>query len=171
MKNVQPARWQFAGRALSSARMNLEHLYISPAHIYAGHHGVPPGDTPMIERAEVECVAGRGLRGDRYFDHKEDYKGQVTFFAQETHQWLGDHLGVHDKPASVFRRNIITSGADLNALIGAEFTVQGVRFLGMEEARPCYWMNQAFAEGAEAALRGRGGLRAKILSDGVLRRS
>lgn len=151
--------------------MELVHLYISPAHNFVGHHGQPPGDAPMEDRAEVECVAGRGLRGDRYFDHKEDYKGQVTFFALETHGWLCDLLGVHDKEPSVYRRNIITRGVDLNALIGTEFTVQGVRFLGMEEARPCYWMNHAFAEGAEEALRGRGGLRAKILTDGVLRRS
>jgi MOSC domain-containing protein YiiM len=47
--------------------------------------------------------------------------------------------------------------------------VQGVRFLGTQESTPCYWMNQAFAEGAEEALKGHGGLRAKILSDGILR--
>jgi MOSC domain-containing protein YiiM len=47
--------------------------------------------------------------------------------------------------------------------------VQGVRFLGTEESKPCYWMNQAFGEGAEAALQGHGGLRARILADGILR--
>jgi len=47
--------------------------------------------------------------------------------------------------------------------------VQGVQFLGTEESAPCYWMNQAFGEGAEAELAGNGGLRAKILSDGVIR--
>ena len=50
---------------------------------------------------------------------------------------------------------------------GAE--VQGIRFFGTQESAPCYWMNQAFAEGAEEALKGHGGLRAKVLSDGVLR--
>jgi MOSC domain-containing protein YiiM len=54
-------------------------------------------------------------------------------------------------------------------LIGKEFEIQGVRFLGTEEASPCFWMDQAFGEGAEDALRGKGGLRAKILDDGVLR--
>ena len=34
----------------------------------------------MIEVPVVECVAGRGIRGDRYFDFKNDYKGQITFF-------------------------------------------------------------------------------------------
>lgn len=148
--------------------MELVHLYLSPAHNYFGHHGQPPGDAPMIEVERAHCVAGKGLEGDRFFDWKPDYKGQVTFFASETHLWLGEHLGITGKAASVFRRNLITRGVDLNALIGKEFEVQGVRFLGTEEARPCHWMNTAFGEGAEEALRGRGGLRARVLSDGWL---
>jgi MOSC domain-containing protein YiiM len=47
--------------------------------------------------------------------------------------------------------------------------VQGVAFIGTGECRPCYWMDQALAPGAEAALRGRGGLRAQILTNGRLR--
>jgi hypothetical protein len=54
-------------------------------------------------------------------------------------------------------------------LIGQEFEVQGVCFLGMEECRPCYWMDRAFAPGAQEFLKGRGGVRAKILTDGILR--
>ena len=45
-----------------------------------------------------------------------------------------------------------------------------MRFRGVEECRPCYWMDQAIAPGAEAWLKGKGGLRAKILSDGWLTR-
>jgi MOSC domain-containing protein YiiM len=48
--------------------------------------------------------------------------------------------------------------------------VQGVRFLGTEEAKPCYWMESAFGVGAEAAMKGRGGLRARVLHDGWLTR-
>jgi MOSC domain-containing protein YiiM len=51
---------------------------------------------------------------------------------------------------------------------GEEFEVQGVRFRGVEECKPCYWMNHAVDEGAEVFLKGRGGLRAMILSDGKL---
>ncbi len=53
-------------------------------------------------------------------------------------------------------------------LVGQEFEVQGIRFLGTEECRPCYWMNQAFGTGSEDALKDRGGLRAQILSDDIL---
>lgn len=150
--------------------MRLLHLYISPDHNFFGHHGQPPGDAPMVEVDAVECVAGKGLVGDRFFDWKENYKGQVTFFAHEVYEALCGQFGVSGVEPSVFRRNVITQGVDLNDLIGEEFEVQGVRFLGTEESKPCYWMNQAFAEGAEQAMKGRGGLRAKVLSDGVLRR-
>lgn len=150
--------------------MILEHLFLSPQHVFVGHHGREPGAEPMREVDQLECVAGRGIRGDRYFDHKTDYKGQITFFSMEVYEDLMTRMGIEDRPPSVFRRNVLTRGADLNALIGQEFTIQGLAFRGTEECRPCYWMDTAFAQGAFEALRGRGGLRAKILSDGILKK-
>ena len=147
----------------------IKHLFISPGHNFVGHHGRAPGEYPIVEVTEVRCLAGRGLEGDRYLDFKADYKGQITFFASEVYEDLCATLGVWDRPPSSFRRNVITSGVDLNTLIGREFTIQGVRFLGTQECAPCYWQDGAFSPGAEEALKGRGGLRAKILSDGVLR--
>ena len=155
----------------SKHRMQILHIYLSPEHNFFGHHGQPAGSAPVKEVDEVECVAGKGLVGDRFFGWKEDYKGQVTFFEHEQHERLCEKFAVMGVSSSVFRRNVITKGVDLNTLIGVEFEVQGVRFLGTQEAAPCYWMNQAFAEGAEEALKGHGGLRAKILSDGILRKS
>ena len=155
----------------SKPRMQILHLYISPEHNFYGHHGQPAGTAQEVELPEVECVAGKGIKGDRFFGWKEDYKGQVTFFEHEQYERLCEKFGVAGVPPSAFRRNIITKGIDLNTLIGVEFEVQGVRFLGTQEAAPCYWMNQAFAEGAEEALKGHGGLRAKVLSDGLLKTS
>ena len=147
----------------------IRHLFISPGHNFFGHHGQPPGAHAVVEVPEARCVAGRGLEGDRFFDFKDDYKGQVTFFAWEIYEQMCGQFGVRDKGPGVFRRNVITDGLDLNALIGVEFELQGVRFLGTQESAPCHWMDTAFADGAEAALKGRGGLRARILTDGVLR--
>lgn len=124
----------------------------------------------MLEVPEITCVAGQGVVGDRYFGHRPDFKGQITFFSHEVYARLCTQFHIHDRDTSVFRRNVIVTGTDLNTLIGKEFELQGVTFLGTEEARPCYWMNQAFGEGAEQALMGHGGLRARILTDGVLRR-
>jgi MOSC domain-containing protein YiiM len=78
-------------------------------------------------------------------------------------------MQIHSCSLALARRNVITRGVDLNELIGQEFKLQGIRFLGMEECRPCYWMDRAFAPGAHEFLKGRGGLRARILTDGSLR--
>jgi MOSC domain-containing protein YiiM len=123
----------------------------------------------MMEVPVIECVAGRGIRADRYFDFKDDYKGQVTFFSLEVFEELCAALNAHDASPAAARRNVITRGFDLNEFIGKEFEIQGVRFYGTEESAPCYWMDGAFAPGAKDFLTGRGGLRAKILSDGKVR--
>lgn len=148
--------------------MKVRHLYISPGHNFFGHHGQSPGGQPTIEVPEVECVAGRGLKGDRFFDFKPDYKGQITFFSQEVFAALCAQLKLTGKSPGLSRRNVVVEGADLSALVGREFEVQGVKFRGMKECSPCHWMNYAFAPGAEAFLQGRGGLRAQILTDGKL---
>ena len=149
----------------------IERLYISPGHSYRGRYGQSPLEHPTLEVAEVECVAGRGLRGDRYFDHKPDFKGQITFVARETLERVWGELEIPPakRDIAATRRNVVTSGIDLLALIGREFSIGGVRFLGTEECKPCSWMDRAIGDGAEARLRGHGGLRARILSDGVLR--
>jgi MOSC domain-containing protein YiiM len=149
--------------------MEICHLFVSSEHNFVGHHGREPDTHPMIEISEMECVAGRGIRDDRYFDFKDDYKGQITFFSVEVFDELCSALQIQACSPALARRNVITRRVDLNELIGQEFEVQGVRFLGMEECRPCYWMDGAFAPGAQQFLKGRGGLRAKILSDGSLR--
>jgi MOSC domain-containing protein YiiM len=154
---------------MTSPEIRIKHLYISPGHNFFGHHEQPPGENPVFEQAEVRVLAGRGIEGDRFFEFKPNYKGQVTFFAEEIFEDLCAKLNIWDKPPSVLRRNIITRGADLNALVHQDFEIQGVRFQGTAECTPCYWMDHAFGEGAEAALKGNGGLRARVLSDGVLR--
>ena len=150
----------------------IERLYLSPGHNYFGHHDRTAGEHPIHAVPAFECVAGRGVKGDRFFDYKHNYKGQITFFAAEIYDELRTTLlplnGAHPD-ASAFRRNVITRGANLNRFIGETFTLQGVTFQGTGECSPCYWMDQAFAPGTEAALKGRGGLRAKILTDGWLR--
>lgn len=149
----------------------LRHLFISAGHSFYGRHGKPPEDHPMVEVDSIRCVAGRGIEGDRFFDYKPDYKGQITFFAWEDLQlmWEDLDLPVAQRDLSATRRNVIIEGADLAAWIGSDFELQGVRFSGVEECRPCYWMNGAIHPQAESWMKGRGGLRARILSSGSLR--
>jgi MOSC domain-containing protein YiiM len=144
-------------------------LYTSPGHNFFGRHGEPAGVHPLVEHQEIQCLAGRGVEGDRFFDRKKNYSGQITFFAFEVFEDLCRQLNLTDKHPGLTRRNVITRGIDLNTLVGAEFDVQGVRFRGVSECSPCHWMNHAFAPGAEATLSQRGGLRAEIITSGPLR--
>jgi MOSC domain-containing protein YiiM len=143
-------------------------LYVSPGHNFFGHHGREPDRYRAIAVSGIECVTGRGIRGDRFFDYKENYQGQITFFAIEVFEELCQALNVQNCSPAWLRRNAITRGIDLSALIEQEFEIEGVRFYGTGECRPCYWMDRAIAPGAEDFLKGRGGLRARILSDGTL---
>jgi MOSC domain-containing protein YiiM len=127
-------------RRRRAAPAAIHHLYISCGHNFFGHHGQPAGNHSIVEVAQIECVTARGIRGDRFFDYRENHKGQITFFALEVYRPLCQRLGVFDKPPAVFRRNVITEGVDLNTLVGREFEFQGVRFQGVEECKTCYWM-------------------------------
>ncbi len=150
-------------------RIEIRHLFISPGHNFFGHHGGPAGTHPIHAVDECRCVAGRGIEGDRFFDHKDNYKGQITFFSWDVFERLKRAAGAPDAPPSAVRRNVIVAGLDLNALVGRDFSIGGIRFHGAEECRPCSWMDQAVGPGAEAFLKGHGGLRARIESDGTLR--
>jgi MOSC domain-containing protein YiiM len=148
--------------------MKVRQIFISEGHNYFGHHGRAPDDHPLVEVPQIECVVGHGIRGDRFYNYRDNYKGQITFFSFEVFEKLARHFGLTDKSPGAARRNVIMSGVELNDLIGEEFSIQGVRLRGTAHCKPCYWMDQAIAPGAEEFLQGNGGLRAQILSDGVI---
>ena len=148
--------------------MIIEEIFTSPGHNYFGHHNLPQGTHPLLKKERIECVAGHGIRGDRFFDYREEYKGQITLFSREVFELRAAAFGLTNKSAGVARRNLIVSGVNLNELVGRDFILQGVHFHGTCECKPCYWMNTAIAPGAEKFLAGRGGLRARILRDGWL---
>ncbi len=149
--------------------VTIRHIFLSPGHNFFGRHGQPPGEHAAADVPSVRCRAGQGLEGDRFFGYRPDYNGQVTFFAWETYEAAKRELAVPALTPDAFRRNVMVEGMHLHDLIGTRFSLAGVDFEGMSEAKPCHWMNDVVAPGAEHWLRGRGGLRAKILTDGVLR--
>lgn len=136
----------------------LEQFYFSPAHNYFGHHGKPASEHPTFATAELRCEAGRGIIGDRFFDYREDYPGQITFFSAEVFDDLCVSFKIPAASPALLRRNVVTRGIDLTVLIDVEFWIQGVCFRGASECKPCHWMNTAIAMGVESWLRGRGGL-------------
>jgi MOSC domain-containing protein YiiM len=148
--------------------MLIRQIFISAGHNYFGHHGHAPDEYPLVEVPRIDCIAGHGIRGDRFYDYRKNYKGQITFFSFEIFEQLSRNFNLTNKSPGVLRRNVIVSGIDLNELIGEEFAIQGVRLRGTGHCQPCYWMDQAFAPGTEKFLERNGGLRAEILADGAI---
>ncbi len=148
----------------------IHHLYISPGHNYFTHTYDTPGDHPTLEPAVVEVHAGQGIVGDRFYGRGPDFDGHITFIAWEVWQDLQKVIDLEGHSPAALRRNIVIEGVPLNQLIGQEFAIDGVRFYGTKHCAPCRWMDVAVATGALIFLKGRGGLRTQVLSDGTLRR-
>ena len=113
---------------------------------------------------EAVAHAGRGLEGDRYFD------GRGTFsntYARGHDLTLVDAGLVSDAVGA--RRNVITRGIDLNALVGRRFTVGDVECFGQRLCEPCAHLERLTEPGVLRALVHIGGLRADVLSDGTIR--
>lgn len=149
--------------------VTLKHIFISPGHNYYGRHGKGAMDFPIEEVDGIDCVAGSGIRGDRFFDYKPDYKGQITLFDWAVYERVRDEIVKGDLHPKAFRRNVVVAGIDLNDLIDKRFTLGGLELTGSCECAPCYWMDQACAPGTFEFLKGWGGLRARILRGGELR--
>lgn len=157
------------GKAMGRAQVRITHIFTSPGHDFKGRHGQDRLTNGTEAHECVVCQAGRGLQGDRYVMKEEGHKGQVTFFNAEVLREVGEALGLEEVPPDAFRRNVIVEGVDVNDLIGREFTLGGVQFEGTEACSPCHWMDVALVDGAMGLLKGRGGLRARILQTGILR--
>lgn len=146
----------------------IEHIFISPNHNFVGHHGGPAGTTPAESRERVVVLPGRGIEGDRYAARDVGHPKQITFFDMATIDGLSAKFHHPVLPQAV-RRNIFVRGLDLPRLVGRRFRLNGIRFEGVDPCKPCYWMDEAVGPGAESFLKGKGGLRARILDRGELR--
>lgn len=151
-------------------RVVIHGLYTSPGHNYFGHHGREPDCHATESHQEIELIAGSGIPGDRFFDWKEDYKGQITLIDQSIVDDIRQHAGNPALDATAFRRNVVLSGLDLNRLVGRTFRLGDALLEGTQKCAPCYWMDRACGKaGAEKLMHDRGGLRCRILASGRLR--
>ena len=154
--------------------VTIRHIFISPGHNYFGRAKDGPGEHRTLDVAEVEAVAGQGLVGDRYFGVPAHYDAQITFVVFEVFAALQAEFGRGDWPPVLMRRNIVIEGVPLNQLIGQPFTLDfgdhAVEFVGAKHCAPCAWMDAMLLPGAQKFLRGRGGLRARIVTSGVIAR-
>ncbi len=137
----------------------------------------PDKGEPMQEFDSVRAIAGRGLEGDRYAEGKGAYSKSkrvttrhASLIAIEAIDAANYENGTDFLPSDT-RRNIVTSGIDLNSLVGQEFTVGEVSMKGVELCDPCARPSALSGKkGFEPAFQNRGGLRAEVLTDGLIRK-
>lgn len=154
---------------MEAGQVRITHIFTSPGHDFKGRHGRERLVNGSAAHECVLCEAGRGLQGDRYAEKESGHKGQVTFFNGEVLHELGVALGLEHVPPDALRRNVILEGIDVNELLGQRFSLGGVRFEGTEASDPCHWMDVALVPGTRDLLKGKGGVRARILESGILR--
>ncbi len=124
---------------------------------------VRPGRTAPVEvRTTVQAVANQGLMGDR----SRGGNRQVTLIQQEHLAAAAACLGQSMIDVALTRRNILTAGINLIALKGKQFWVGQALFEYTGECHPCSRMEEAFGPGGYNAMRGHGGITARILVSG-----
>lgn len=130
--------------------------------------GVRPGrEQPMIGVQTVEVEIGSGLAGDRYKGGAES-KRQVTLIQAEHLVAVGSLLGRAPIDPALLRRNLVVSGINLSALHLSHFRVGSVLLKGTGFCHPCSRMEMALGPGGYNAMRGHGGITAKVLVPGAV---
>lgn len=122
---------------------------------------------------EVRAEAGRGLVGDRYWLRRGTFwkplaDREITLIETEALEALAAETGVKLEPRHS-RRNIATRGVRLDDLVHVRFRVGNATLLGIRLCEPCGHLERLTGKTLRPALNGRGGLRAAILLDGIIR--
>ena len=134
----------------------------------------PQAEAPMRLVRQARALPGRGLEGDRYAvgagtfsprgGHRPGY--ELTLIAAEVVQELTARDAALDFAST--RRNVLTRGLDVNALVGREFTIGDVRCRALRLAEPCAHLERLAGPGLLRPLVHRGGVRVDVLSPGVI---
>ena len=130
-------------------------------------------EAPMQSVSEVRAVPGQGLEGDRYFDHKGTFSKpqpdrELTLIEAEAIEALRSEFQV-DFGLNASRRNIVTRGVPLNHLVDKEFWIGDVKARGLRLCEPCAHLQRLSHPKVLPGLVHRGGLRAQILTEGMIR--
>ncbi len=141
-----------------------------------GIYVTPTKQAPMRAVTDATAVPGRGLKGDRYEAKAGTFTPQsdrlrgydITLIEREVLDQLTLPDGKRLAPEES-RRNLVTSGIDLNALVGREFRIGTVRAFGQRLCEPCVHLQRLTRPGVVVGLVHKGGLRADLLSGGDVR--
>jgi MOSC domain-containing protein YiiM len=122
----------------------------------------------MWSHQSVQVAAGLGILGDRYAT-RQGHWSDVQWKDQQLTFVAGELLDELDLAPDALRRNIVTRGIDLHDLIGLEFQVGTARFRGKRICAPCVYIQRLNERpGLFKALDGRGGIRVRVVSNGVV---
>ena len=126
----------------------------------------PQRDVPMhvVDSAEVTPT---GLHGDRY--GKANGKRGVTLIQAEHLPAIASLAGLAAVDPATLRRNLVVEGVPLVALKGRRFRIGEALFEGTGDCDPCSRMEAALGAGGYNAMRGHGGLTARIVQPGRIR--
>ncbi len=128
----------------------------------------PARHADMIVPASATLVAARGIEGDRYTTSRDGAR-QVTLIAAEDIAAVAAFLGLADIAPDRLRRNIVTRGVNLVALKGQRFRIGAAILEGSGDCAPCSRMEEALGPGGYNAMRGHGGITARIIESGEVR--
>ncbi|HEX2827221.1 MAG TPA: MOSC domain-containing protein [Burkholderiales bacterium] len=119
--------------------------------------------------AEVEAIAGRGLKGDHRALGRAGSERQVTLIQAEHLDAVAHLLARDGIDPALTRRNLVVAGINVLALKDQVFTIGDVVIEGIGPCEPCSRMEANLGEGGYDAMRGHGGITARIVTGGVIR--
>ena len=128
----------------------------------------PERRAPPVRVDAVRALPGRGLEGDHRSARSSTSARQVTLIQAEHLPVIAALSGAEATPEQL-RRNLVVSGINLLALKGRRFRIGSAMFEGAGLCHPCSRMEAAFGPGGYNAVRGHGGLLARVLEQGEIR--
>ena len=128
----------------------------------------PKRGADVISASEAEALAERGLTGD-HRARRPGGRRQVTLIQAEHLEVVGALLGEPPIEPGLTRRNLVVSGINVLALKDQTFAIGDAVFEGTGPCEPCSRMEKNLGTGGYNAMRGHGGITARIVTGGVLR--
>jgi MOSC domain-containing protein YiiM len=128
----------------------------------------PERRLPLQQVTEVQAVPGKGLIGDR-FSGTVDSKRQVTLIQAEHIAAVASFMQMPYLDPGLLRRNIVVSGINLLALKDKQFQIGEATLEMTGPCHPCSRMEENLGPGGYNAMRGHGGITAKVVKEGVIR--
>lgn len=125
----------------------------------------PARRAPIKIVKSAELIVDQGIRGDRAAESKGGNR-QVTLIQQEHLPVIAACLNRQEIQPDMLRRNLVVSGINLLALKDKRFRIGGAELEYTGICAPCSYMEEVFGEGGYNAVRGHGGITARIISGG-----